>query len=168
MPWGSAPGRKRCYQHWPRVRNIGHGRLAIRSSRPAGSVRPAPGRQYQKSPSEREQIRNSSRPGRAPGPWPMLAIWPMLVAMLPTTGRVFVLSSLRSQQARRRAPCAANGGQMAGAERRPYQSSGMYSLSAAIAAARDTREHEDKLRRASWRLLWVRPLLSSRWARRRD
>ena len=44
---------------------------------------------------------------------------------------------------------------MAGAERRPYQSSGMYSLSAAIAAARDTREHEDKLRRASWRLLLV-------------
>ena len=75
--------RKHCYQHWPRVRNIGHGRLAIRSSRPAGSVRPAPGRQYQKSPSEREQIRNSSRPGQAPGPWPMLAIWPMLVAMLP-------------------------------------------------------------------------------------
>ena len=52
---------------------------------------------------------------------------------------------------------------MAGAERRPYQSSGMYSLSAAIAAARDTREHEDKLRRAS-----RAPLVGARHCCRRD
>ena len=67
--------RKHCYQHWPRGRNIGHGRLAIGEFPPGGVGSPRTGTQYQNFPPEREHIRNSSRLGRAPGPWPMLAIY---------------------------------------------------------------------------------------------
>ena len=88
--------RKHRYQHWPRDRNIGHGRLAIGEFPPGGVGSPRTGTQYQNFPPEREQIRNSSRLGRAPGPWPMLSIWPMLVAMLPM---VMTIHYIRSDKA---------------------------------------------------------------------